>query len=104
VYVSRKQLAAAVRESQARGRISDDLARFVVLIVRGYASRYYLHDEDDVVQSCVLKVMTNLNKLDPSRNVFNYITRMAQLESNKQYRNDANHDRLLRKYHDENRT
>lgn len=72
-YLQPDDLARYVIESQAQGRMTDELARAVRLIATR-TLRGWHGERHDIMQAAVCSVARRLMDLDPGRNLFAYVT------------------------------
>jgi DNA-directed RNA polymerase specialized sigma24 family protein len=73
VYVKPEQLNEAVTASQKAGRVTDEFACILMKIVRGVCQEYRT-DPSDIHGETFLCVARNLDRIDTSQNVFNFLT------------------------------
>jgi RNA polymerase sigma factor (sigma-70 family) len=94
-YIEKAELSRAVRESQAAGRMTDELAAMISMIAARYAAKYARPDElDDLVQDVCVSLVVGLPKIDPEKNVFNYVTTTVANSLRHHYRERQNFHRL----------
>ncbi len=79
MYVSPEELRRIVKDAQAVGGLTPELAGVVVKICDGLWGRYrfFRIDKDDFTQEVCLVVHIKVPTLDTTKNVFNYLTSVA---------------------------
>lgn len=85
MYVTPNELAEAVIASQQEGRITEDFARILIKMVEGVARRYGF-DPDDLYGEVFITVTRLLPRLDPTRNLFQYLSETIRMERANQWR------------------
>lgn len=95
-YIQPADLKRMVTESQQQAQLTDELVKAVYRIADGYLSRWPYAaagvDVDDSIQQVLINLMVSLNRIDPERSVFCYITCCLA----NQFRQD-NHARVRRR-------
>jgi DNA-directed RNA polymerase specialized sigma24 family protein len=90
-------LARELTESQAAGGMSPGLIEMVSLIARRYRRRYNNRcSSEDSTQDALLAVVKCLDRIDPARNPFAYITQVVANEMRCGYRQERAQDRIVR--------
>ena len=89
MYVSKKRLQELVIAAQA-GNFTEEFAVVVDNIARGLVERYhYRVILEDYIQDCIVTVMVQVQKLNPSLPCFNYLTTVCQNTFNKTWRQEG---------------
>lgn len=84
-----------VIESQEAGTITPDFYEAIVRVVTGVNQRYGVEAYDDTIQDVCVAVLTNLDKFDPAKNLFSYLTTLVRNASNKRYRQRVRDEMLI---------
>lgn len=101
-YVKIKELVGQRATKQRRKRLAvagDALARSVMLIARGFNSRYKIlkddADEDDFVQDAVITLLAKAQRFDPEKGrAFNYVTTILHNLALCNSRTGSNYEKL----------
>jgi DNA-directed RNA polymerase specialized sigma24 family protein len=101
VYVKPAELKRAVEESQAAGTITPELYRAIVQIAKGVHKRYGLPELEDTIQDAMVCVLTNLDKLNPEKPVFSYLTTIVRNCGGRNCRVADKFDRLRHRVYDQ---
>ena len=95
-YVEPAQLAEIVRESQRAGRPSDALVALVTRMAAGLLGRHrWRVDCEDATQEAMLALVANLDRLDPEKNLFSYLTSMIQNSASQLWHRDKRQERMV---------
>jgi DNA-directed RNA polymerase specialized sigma24 family protein len=95
VYLKPRELRQFVIESQESGTISPGLYDAIVKLVGGIRGRWGMAEPDDTLQDVFLAVLRHLDKIDPKKNVFSYLTTLVRNEVFKRHRDAEKYMRLL---------
>ena len=78
-YIDKKLLRSEMESYLATGIISPELTVMLNNIVSGVVVRYGANmDREEVRQNCWLLFLRHLNKINPEKNAFSYLTSMVR--------------------------
>lgn len=98
MYLPKEKLRQAVIESQAMGTMSPALYDAVVKLVQGIRMRWGMSEPDEILQDVCVSVLTHLQRLDPSKNLFSYLTTLVRNEVFKRLKTRSRYDHNNEKY------
>lgn len=98
-YLDKAELARAVRDSQAAGRLTDELGTMILTLCREVTRKYHSKQRDDIPGAITLTVIRHLDRLIPEK-VFSWLTSCIRNEVCQRWRNDQSFERLRVEYGD----
>jgi DNA-directed RNA polymerase specialized sigma24 family protein len=98
LYVSKPELSRMVKQSQRLGRVTDELVEVFGKIALGLYGRYGWSvslDHDDAIQEAICCMIAKLERFDPDKNLFAYLTTICSNSFKGQYRRNASEWRKI---------
>lgn len=75
IYCDKSELSDHIRDYQANKVITEPLLNVLYKIARGLQSKYHFPIEsEDLVHDAVLTCLQKLDRIDPAKNCFSYLT------------------------------
>ncbi len=104
MYVKKERLVELVREAQA-GHVTDEFVNVVYHIADGLLHKFHFAvDPEDFRQNAALTVLRHVQKIDPDRSPFNYLTTTVRNTAHAMLRKQNSDEKKLNRLGDRRRS